>query len=806
MDGLIRLQGYLGRDKHNTTRPAVDSIRTINNRKLGQSYVVGESTYLTAFFDVKKCNFKLIKKQFPQYDRKGALDDYIIVYGHLHSRSPLLQWDLYCEYKGHVSARNCNLSEEELSKSKHLEESLNLRQRHLQLLSDDCGAFVFEIKSIVGAPFRKSWSEPIARGGRNHGKSMGDNLKLLGIRRFMPYISWSQIDLQKVRFKIAKYGEADSQGFNNLHKLNNVKLKQLMRTVTGRGRTQRLRDFPNYKFYGNRILEAARYHAKSDLYCEILSNFLPGYGQYLRDEPDLLQSLKSHFKGECEQSPEEDGEVKPRRSDPVDVVFYGAFAACWKKQPRQDQVEDTLKHWMIFRPDLKVRLEGWEQRFEAWKTVYNWKQWYGDTAFEVTKIKKGFNHCEPPAWLLRLDSSCFGGKLYTFPYDYSIANAFVDLVAKSSYSFVRGELSSQGQLPVGGKHEPLYLIPRQGLLRLMPDFVKNNYCLYETPNEYFMETLHLVETPVTEIHQRSNGTCVFMGMEYWSLDVVVFLLTRLQGYSFVFHWMGWDLLGSTIKSSYRLTPTLMSLSAMPEVEVVELPSFDSSAAEYEPKTIQEMVDIVQESWSEISTLDQKGVDHGMQIVCCSREDQDLAEVEFKRQVENDLLFYLGDRVITKCGMIDHIVGIKVRGRSVESVEREQYLASFITLKYGDRVYHPTELRLATVLNHTDVLFPLGNVVLYGAVPDYVRQQYEDYLCTKKLIKHPTTFKSKEEVLNLNAVMEKNRGNPLPCVVYNVLQQRAKEREKKELIAYQKRKAQRNEELKEALKKRRLQEA
>ena len=49
-------------------------------------------------------------------------------------------------------------------------------------------------------------------------------------------------------------------------------------------------------------------------------------------------------------------------------------------------------------------------------------------------------------------------------------------------------------------------------------------------------------------------------------------------------------------------------------------------------------------------------------------------------------------------------------------------------------------------------------------------------------------------------MEKNRGNPLPCVVYNVLQQRAKEREKKELIAYQKRKAERNQELKEALKR------
>lgn len=849
----------LGKDQHNPKRPSVDSIRTISNRKLSSTqYLVGGSTYVTGFFDTGKTTLNFLQRQFAEtwplkvneneFDKK---DSYVIVYGHLHSRSPLLEWDLQCSLKGYVHRRadeaafaskqlsRCEgymllqnkvlqlekkeqLSTKEendlstyrervedykrffhnkvetgiaVEESKKWSSLLRLRDPSLPLLPNDCGAFIFEIVHINGPPKRLSWSDPKIVGGRNNGKCMGDNLKLLGVCKFPPFIDLSQRKLQQIRIRLAKYGETDEEGLNNLHLLKNEILKPMMRTQEGNGKHVKTHQFPNYKFYGNRILEAARYHSKSTLYCELLSHFLPSYGQYLRDDQAMLSTLQAHFEG----------------SSFVDEVFYGAFDYCWKKQPRQDQVEDTLRHWSMFShllrlriPNLEERLKGWELRFNEWKTVYNWKQWHGDTAFELYKLKQAFGNSNCNL-ALRYDNSCFGGRLYSFSCDYDICLRFVSLMSKAEHTFLRGHLHSKDQLSyMPPDAEPLFLLPKQGLAPILSEYIKSNSCLYEAPNAYFVESLHCIDEPLDTIYRKCKTHLVFVGMEYWKLDTVTFLLQRFQGWNFTFHYMGWELLGSTSKSSYRLTPTLASLSAMPEVTITELQAYDSTAVEYEPRTKEELAKALRLR-QDIHPLSKHSNEHGIQVVCCLRDDIEKAKLAYPRNVENPLHFYLGERVITPCGMITHIQQIKVEGRTVRSVHRERYLTCFITVKNSLKRYHPTELRLAYVLNHTDVLFPVGNVVLFGTIPDYARKQYEDYLCKYKLIKD-LSYKSKEQEINYDAVLQKHRSNPLPCAVYNLLKERAKQREEDELKAYEKRKAERLETMKQALhKKQRLQD-
>ena len=98
-----------------------------------------------------------------------------------------------------------------------------------------------------------------------------------------------------------------------------------------------------------------------------------------------------------------------------------------------------------------------------------------------------------------------------------------------------------------------------------------------------------------------------------------------------------------------------------------------------------------------------------------------------------------------------------------------------------RLFHATELKLAYILSHSQILFPVPNVMLYGLFPDYVREQYETFLCTENFLMHPT-YGSQDTLLNekydRHYKLSKLRFNPLSGVLVEWLKDKEAREEQK----------------------------
>lgn len=775
MEGnLFQLQGCLGYNKHHKNRPYVDNIKTRTNSKLNGKYVVGGSTYVQAFFGGRKRDSKQFHKAFKRYWNESCLNEsgdvleakeaHLLVYGHLQSRSPLLQWSLLCSYKGFMP---CEAQLRLCPEEETCDLGLNRKNRYCLLPRDEC-AFVFEIQVVQGPPALLSWAGNFISGGTHHNTYKGENLKRLGLDSGEKKGKLSRLDYQRLRFKVAKLGVEDKYGFNSLHLLHNRKLKNMLRT------RRRIRghlcciEFPAYTFYGNAILEAARAHSKSSQWWEVVINFLPSYGQYLRDNRVLLDRLQKALKAETE----------------VDCLFYGDFNDCWCKPPRQEQITDTLEHWEKFRPWFKI--DGWRSRLSVYLKVYDAKQQFGDTAFSVTNMNKLIGAQEPENMLLY--TTLENDKEYCFQSDWDTYSYFGKKCLQTNNVFYSG-FAPLTAFPEGA----VFVYPSHGVKRFYETRYKPQYShVFETPYEYYVSTLHLIDAreSLEKMFRKFKQDIVLVGMEYFPIDKVCFLLSQFSGIAFHFQYFQFDSICTTVKASYRLSPSFASFDLLPNFEYKKLEGVDNDIDELEMDSGNDLKTFFDEAKAK-NYASRHGLEQGLQIVCFYKKCMEEAKKEYPRSYfrpdikDKEALkthFFIGDRVITSCGFIDYISNITYNGEPKQRIHQETYTGCGITLPgLPGRLFHATELKLAYILSHSQILYPIPNVMLFGLFPDYVREQYETFLCTENFLMHPT-YGSQDTNLNekfdRHYKLSKIRFNPLSGILFEWSKNKqAKEEEK-----------------------------
>ena len=784
------LRGALGYNRHNIKAPYVNNIKVRTNTKMNGKYVVGGSTYVLATMDVGAVMDKKWHSEFHHYwteNQKEESDDtsikkenraHFVVYGHLQSRSPLLRWSFLCEYEGFIASNIQKQNQPSLVPStKALLQKLGIdRSQKFSLLKESESAFVFHIKHVEHEPEKLSWSGKRILGGNSNGKYKGENLKRLGLCKREHCSVYNQRDFQSLRFLVAEYGVEDDYGESKLHSLNNKKLKRMLRVKRkARGRMHTF-DFPGYSFYGNSILEAARYHSKSDLWCKVVHFFMPSYGQYLRDSRLLLLRLLNAFPSV---------ESGQNGLEQLDTVFYGAFNDCFSKIPRLDQIKDTLEHWELYRPNFASRIEGWQDRFKLFSKIYEHRQQQGNTAFTLYDMKKLVGQVEPDG--MRFYTTLQNDKQYCFHDDWEIYKFFATFALKHKFYYGFG-------LPEDVKENAVFVYPSYAVKRFYNE--KNEKeMVFEVPYQYYVSTLHLIDAK--ELYQKlqrmvqQHKKIVLVGMEYWAIDKVCFLLKCFEYCQFHFQYFQFDNIEATVRAPVRLSPTFSTLLEYNKFEYTELQKSDNDINELEPDE-NELKEYMQSKLTSYkgNRLDRFGFDNGMQIVCFYNEAYREALKEFPRSYfrhdlkNDDTLkshFFLGDRVITPCGFIDHISHITYNGDIKQSINMEVYTGCGIYLKnFPERIFHATELKLAYILMHSAITTPLPNVILYGTFPDYVRLQYETYLCTEEFVKHPN-YKSKDTLLNekfeRQYALENCRPNPLSGVLFELQKQEEEEEER-----------------------------
>lgn len=775
VSSLYQLSGCLGSNEHVASgNPlynidfAVNNVKTRRNTKLNGSYVVGGSTYVCSILGVKST---LMKRWFKMFQSRYKLEDdckpFFVVHGHLHSRSPLLHWTLMCKFRGFISSEDSDA--EFTSESNALLNELNIDRNHsFSLLSKTACAFVFDIAYAVGPPEKLSWCLPCHHGGKHHNKYLGNNLRRLGlcVPKNVSNYPLNKRDFQLLRIKIAEYGVPDDFNFTKLSLLNNKHLKDILRV---KRRSGKVITFPNFTFYGHRILEAARYHNKSDLYCKILSKFPPSYGQLLHDKLEYLEVLDRYFDG----------------TDYLDKLFYGEYDYCFSNPPHKNQVSDTIENWLKYGIFDECRFEGWEKRFDEWCIFYNQKQWNNVTLFNKFDVDR-LNNCVVPTILKQ--SSC--GELFMFPSDYDLYRKFVRYLFQSDGTVFPNDLYLQG-VEYAKMDDCLYMFSNLGVKRhcdLFTSFAYSKKCFivlkhqqyvyydrefsfgnhwsqYELDNTNFKPDIDQITKALASLSD--NARVCFVGMEYWPIDILVMMLNVLERekHSFVFHWFGNESITMTSKGSYRLSPILHTFKLDLDFNVTLLKNIDNMVNETEINDIGKWY----RSFCHTDALSRNGFLYGVQIVCCYNEYIEKAKKEFPRNMFlqeehfHTNRFYIGDRVITKFGFISHITNIRLNGSYKASVKQDVYVGCAISLEGIDNNFHATELRLAYVLNHNDILFPLPNVLLYGKFPDYVRKQYESSQCTNELFIH-NSYCSKDtelsELKNKEVILNARRCNAL----------------------------------------------
>ena len=806
-DKLWNLSGVLGYHRHVPLTPYVNCITMRKNTKVGGKYIVGGSTYVCSTIGVSKRVDDMWHQTFSTAFTETDPKAHFVVFGYLHSRSPLLKWDLQCKFVGFIGSNEILSRNSDLIKDS--DRTLQLagidRDSKFSLLKKDESAFVFEIKYVRCAPKKESWCDPAVTGGSNYGKHIGYNLRRLGLSKsaISNFKYMNSRDLQTMRFAVAEYGVPDSFGFTKLNLLTNEKLKAILRTKRLDEKKQmRTFDFPSYSFYGHRILEAARAHSKSDEWWKTVVHFLPSYGQYLRDDKLLLSRLQNVLPDVLNND---------SCSVPVDYIFYGGFNDCWKSPPRWDQIWDTLVYWEKYRLDFVRFFTGWRARYEQCRKLWENRSWFGNTAYTETTLKKLIGKSPLVLDMLHFKTLDFDDH-YCFEKDWLLYEYFATNTLKNNVTFVRGIGKISDLDPSLLLIFPSYAVQRYyGSICSLEGV---NFCVFRPPYQYYLHTFHIVDDKLSLkiLFSKYKGSVALVGMEYWPVDVVCYLQSVLKSAKMYLHYFGFTGISSTSKSSYRCSPTLNAFEMLENFKCHELMLIDNDIDEEEPETDAELNTYVSDHMKGM-TIDRHSFENGYQVVYFYNEDMKGVHEVFSRlyfrpdlkdDSDLDTHFYLGDRVITSCGFIDYIAGIRYKGVSVSSIHKETYTGCEIRLGSFHKRLHATELRLAYVLTHSDILLPLPNVIMYGKFPDYVLKQYENYLCSRVLVKHPS-YSSKDQELNREYnrdwALPLNRCNPLSGVLLDLKERKDKEEKERALVNSTKRRLEKIEKMKAYVRKR-----
>lgn len=542
-----------------------------------------------------------------------------------------------------------------------------------------------------------------------------------------------------------------------------------------------VRDRPNIK---HRILNAAKFYRKSELWTNTVTMFPATIGQYFRDTFD-------------DQA--QDGELRQFlfRSDglPLDYFLYGKFAWSFKKSPYQKQVESALRQWVERFPD---RMIGWEQRFHVWKVLTNM---YYERSVYVFNTHELETHGSE--FLVTLEEMTSNGVFYEidayvhnhenhkklcFCWHYDIMGELVHLL----HDGICNELQIK-TVYVGARSARLdgyYLLyPNEAVRRHygggegmdMQPYISNVHYKGHLGTGFpftFAETLKSA---------KRDRPCLLVGLEYWPADGVAAVLDQFKKNihgRVDLHFFGYDSYPKMTMAHKRLVPLyecLQEWKAFLDLKHVTLSS-ETGANECMIQTEAELTEFIQK-WKAMAGSARWSWESGYGIVVNSKAELLRAKQVFKEMLPtDDTKFYAGGRVLVKrTGVVSHVKAITLHNFNKNSIGKQVYLHAEVRLEDGN--HKPTELQSAYVMLANKIVTPVPNMILFGKVPNHLLKACQSYLAKNLfLVCHESLDDEMSKKKNYQVHLSKERETCLPYWIEKLDRELKEATEAREAVA------------------------
>tara|TARA_B100000902_G_scaffold366966_1_gene389173 strand:+ start:292 stop:3147 length:2856 start_codon:yes stop_codon:yes gene_type:complete len=713
---------YLGSYEGLDTKHAIERIVTFsgknNKEKSGlQYYQVGGSTFTVATIDPSLKVKNQLKTALPSLEKFVC-----VVYGNFYSWSHLPCLKINVRFDG-IYELNPTTQEMKNEKSRFEKKWFGSAFSTLQTVTSQT-LVVFQLvylsevtntkkllkyeKELTDLTSKPNWvgsmkrktKEPIYVGRILLGFFYKDMLQ-----------TWNKVHLQNTLIQLAAYGIKNEYGIDKLKNLNNTLLRNLLSKLP-----QKYKKLKQTMIH--RILNAARYQRKSPKWLLVHVFFPASYGQYLRDNEEILNDLHRSLNNTEEEK--------------MDMILYNSDFA-FQYPPYAVQVGATIATW---QKRFSSRMVGSDERFIVWKLFKDRRCTQGHMLhpnnLEVLLKESGassngeVNITEEifqsnVAQLMDHDVlkqvvDANGNSMLCFNNDYDMFYLFIHCVK---------QLNTSISIGTACKDDSCLVYPTEHVLNhfhsICPtskqmDTVSVEAIAKET---FYIQTL---ETNHQKLYLDSNKPLILIGLENWSFDTIVYVLNSLQKQekSVTMHFFGYDALPKITTPRRRFLPLMEDL-------LHELPTstkrVDNAVDELMIKTNEEFQ----------TFLRNEDILNYVIVVHTKKELEAVKQMQLGLPSEDK--FKIGDTVITPSGFVSTIRRLFYYSKDISSwgMEKHLYLGTEIELKNDTKMYRANKLKHAFVILSNQLVTPLQKVILYGAVPNYTKELFESGFATERLV-------------------------------------------------------------------------
>ena len=718
---------YLGSYEGLDTRHAIERIVTFsgknNKEKSGvQYYQVGGSTFTVATIDPTLIVKNQLKTVMP------SLDNFVcVVYGNFYSWSHLPCLKIHVRFDG--------IYEIEPTTEEMKKEKLRLQKKWfgsafstLQTLTSQT-LVVFELlylsevtntkkllkyeKPLTALTSKPNWVGFMRRKSK---EAIYVGRILIGFfyqRLLQPNI-FNKKQLQNTLMELATYGIKNEYGIDKLKNLNNTVLRQLLRKIP-------LHHKKLKQTMIHRILNAARYQRKSPKWLLVHVFFPASYGQYLRDDEEILNALHSSL---------------DTTEDKMDMILYNSDFA-FQYPPYVVQVGATIATWQKRFPS---RMVGSEERFIVWKLfkdrrctqghmlhpnnlelLVRQRHESGASSNGEVNITEEIFHSNVVQLMdhdvLKQVVDANGNSMLCFNNDYDMFYLFIQCVKELNISISIGTACND---------DFCLVYPNENVLNHFHSIyaTSKNFDTVSvepiTKEIFYMQTL---ETNHQKLYLDSQKPLMLIGLENWSFDTIVYVLNTLQKQekSVTMHFFGYDALPKITTPRRRFLPLMQDLLTL------ELPTSRKRVDNHVDELMITNNDELQMFLRNEDILDY------VIVVNTKKDLEAVKQMQLGLPAEDK--FKIGDTVITPSGFISTIQRLFYysKDRSSWGMEKHLYLGTEIELKNDTKMYRANKLKHAFVILNNQLVTPLRKVILYGAVPNYTKQLFESGFATERLV-------------------------------------------------------------------------
>ena len=539
---------------------------------------------------------------------------------------------------------------------------------------------------------------------------------------------------------------------------------------------------PNIK---HRILNAAQFHRKSELWTNTVTMFPATIGQYFRDKLDKQDCEIRQFLFRSDGSP-------------LDYFLYGKFDWSFEKSPYQVQVETALRQWAERFPD---RMIGWEQRFHVWKVL---KDMYYKRSVYVFYTHELETHGSE--FLVTLEEMTSNGvfheidayvhnhenhKKLCFCWHYDIMGELVHLLHDG---ICKDKLHIK-TVYVGARSARL-----DGYYLLYPnEAVRRHYGGAEGIDmQPYISNVHYKghlgtgfpkKIARTLRNAKRDRPCLLVGLEYWPADGVAAVLDQFKKTihgRVDLHFFGYESYPKLTMAHKRLIPLyecLQGWEAFSQLEHVTLSS-ETGANEHMIQTEAELAEFIQK-WKGMTGSARWSWESGYGIVVNSNAELLRAKQVFKEMLpRDDKKYHAGGRVLVKrTGVVSHVKAITLHGINRNSIGKHVYRDAKVRLEGGDQ--KPTALESAYVMLANKIVTPVPNMILFGKVPNYLLEACQSYLAKNLfLVCHESLDDELSKQSNYQVHLSKERETCMPYWIEKLERELKEAAEAKEAVAFE----------------------